>query len=273
MNYSTEEIGAMLEAAMASADGGTIVLDVDSPGGTVYGVPELAAQIFAARAVKRIVASCSGMCCSAAYWLASAADEITASPSSEVGSIGVYSAHVDTSAAQSQAGMKVSIFSAGKYKAEGAMGQPLSEGARAAEQARVDEMYGVFVADVARGRGTDSTRVRSGFGEGRVVSSQRAVTLGMIDRVATLAATIGRFRRPNRGTGTGASADTLRRQLALNVAKTKVTAGTPAPHSTGANADTLRRKLAVDTGRAAPTGANAATLLRKLRLDTAKVGR
>jgi len=230
---STEEIGALFEAAIADRDVGTVVLDVDSPGGTVYGIPELAARIFAARGVKKIVACSNALCASAAYWLASQAEEIVASPSAEVGSIGVYSAHIDLSGAQEQAGIKVSIFSAGRYKAEGALGQPLSDGARVAEQSRVDEMYSMFIADVARGRGVDPMRVRSGYGEGRVVGAKQARTLGMVDRVATLPETVGRYR-VRAGARSGASADVLRRKLALQGVRT-------AP--TGANAETLRLKL------------------------------
>jgi signal peptide peptidase SppA len=213
---STEEIGALFDQAMANDDVGTIILAVDSPGGTVYGVPELVAHILEAkgRGPKRVVACATSLMASAAYWISAAADEIVASPSAEVGSIGVYSAHIDMSGAQEQAGMKVSIFSAGKYKAEGALGQPLSDEAKAAEQARVEEMYGMFVADVARGRNVKPADVRGGFGEGRVVGAKQAKALGMVDRVATLEETVARYLK-RAAPRVGANADTLRKDLAL----------------------------------------------------------
>ena len=211
---STEEIGAMFDAALANPDVGTIILAVDSPGGTVYGVPELAARIFAARGQKKIVSVAASLAASASYWLASQADEMVASPSGEVGSIGVYSAHIDMTGAQEQAGMKVEIFSAGKYKAEGALGQALSEEAQVAEQGRVDEMYGMFVADVARGRGVKPADVRGGFGEGRVVGAKQAKALGMVDRVATLEDTVARYLK-RAAPRAAANADTLRKDLAL----------------------------------------------------------
>jgi signal peptide peptidase SppA len=218
---STEEIGAAFDQAIVDPDVGTIVLAVDSPGGTVYGVPELVAHITESkgRSPKRVVAVASSLAASAAYWISTAADEIVASPSSEVGSIGVYSAHIDTTKADEQMGLKVEIFSAGKYKAEGALGQALSEEARAAEQARVDEMYGMFVADVARGRGVKPADVRGGFGEGRIVGAKQAKALGMVDRVATLEETVQRYLRPRARALAGAHADTLRRQLALDSAR------------------------------------------------------
>jgi signal peptide peptidase SppA len=211
---STEEIGAMFDQALADPDVGTIILAVDSPGGTVYGVPELAARIFAARGQKKVVSVASSLAASASYWLASQAEEMVASPSAEVGSVGVYSAHIDMSGAQEQAGMKVSIFSAGKYKAEGALGQPLSDEAKVAEQARVDEMYGMFVADVARGRNVKPADVRGGFGEGRVVGAKQAKALSMVDRVATLEETVARYLK-RAAPRVGANADTLRKDLAL----------------------------------------------------------
>jgi signal peptide peptidase SppA len=255
---STESIGAMFDVAIAHQDVGTVVLDIDSPGGTVYGVPELAAKIYAARGKgKRIVAVADSLAASAAWWLASQADEVVASPSAEVGSIGVYSAHIDTTGAQEQAGFKVTVISAGRFKAEGALGQPLTDAAKAAEQARVDTMYGMFVADVARGRGVDSMRVRTGYGEGRIVGAKAALAAGMVDRVATVQETIGRYVGRAGGRG-GASADFRRRELAL------------ADAPTGANADTLKKKLALNVAVAAmQTGTSAEARRRELGLGNA----
>jgi signal peptide peptidase SppA len=183
---STESIGADFDAAMKNPDVGAIVLHVDSPGGSVAGVPELAAKIRAARGQgKRIVAVADSLMASAAYWVASAADEVVASPSSVVGSIGVFSVHTDATAAHEKVGLKRTVIRAGRYKAEGNMFEPLSDEARAAMQAQVNELYDGFVADVAAHRGTTPDAVRAGYGEGRVVSAKQAVAQGLADRVAT----------------------------------------------------------------------------------------
>jgi ClpP class serine protease len=58
----------------------------------------------------------------------------------------------------------------GKFKTEMSPFQPLSEDAKAEIQARVDKFYGMFVQDVARGRGTTVDQVREGFGQGRMVT-------------------------------------------------------------------------------------------------------
>ena len=110
---------ASFDAAMADESISAIVLDVDSPGGAIYGVQEAADHIAGARGTKRIIAVANAQMASAAYWLSSAADEVVATPSGEVGSIGVYTVHSDLSAAYGREGVKQTVIKAGKYKAEG----------------------------------------------------------------------------------------------------------------------------------------------------------
>lgn len=190
---SAEEIGQMVAHAAADPGIGTIVYDVDSPGGTVPGIQELAAQMFALRGVKRQVVQVNALAASAAYWLASQADEIVSIPSGTVGSIGVYAAHEDLSAALEKEGIKVTLISAGKHKTSGNPFEPLSDEERAVIQARVDTAYGQFVKDVARGRGVTPAAVRSGYGEGRTLDAKDAKAAGMIDRIATLDETLTRL--------------------------------------------------------------------------------
>ena len=87
---STEQIGAMLSQIAADDSIDTIVYDIDSPGGTVPGVQELASQMFALRGTKKQIAEVNSLAASAAYWLASQADEIVSLPSGMIGSIGVF---------------------------------------------------------------------------------------------------------------------------------------------------------------------------------------
>lgn len=198
---STDRLSAAFRQAVNDPQVGSIVLQIDSPGGGVYGVAELADQIFQARGEKRIVAVADSLAASAAYWIASSADEIVVTPSGEVGSIGVFTAHQDLSTALEAEGVKVTLISAGKYKVEGNPFEPLGEEARAAIQARVDDYYSMFVRAVARGRGVKPAAVREGFGQGRTVGAEEAVRLGMADRVGTMAQTIERLagRRGARG--------------------------------------------------------------------------
>lgn len=183
---STQHVGAQFDAALANASVSSIVLDIDSPGGSVSGVPELAAKIKAARGQKPVIAVANSLMASAAYWIASAADEIVASPSADVGSIGVYQAHLDASAHLEAEGLKYTLISAGKFKVEGNPYEALSDEARASMQASVDEFYATFTGDVASNRGVSVKDVRGGYGEGRVLTAKSALAAGMIDRVATL---------------------------------------------------------------------------------------
>jgi signal peptide peptidase SppA len=203
---SCERIAAMIDQVAADPAVGTIVYDYDTPGGTVTGVPELADKMFALRDVKKQIAVINGMCASAGYYLASQCDEIVCIPSGQAGSIGVYSAHNDLSAALEKAGIKVTLISAGTYKTEGNPFEPLSEEALAVKQASVDAAYGQFVKAVARGRGVTPAAVKSGFGEGRVLKATDAKAAGLIDRIGTMEQTLSKALGSNSGAGMRAEA-------------------------------------------------------------------
>lgn len=190
---STERLGAAIRAALEDARVSSILLDVDSPGGSVHGVEELADEIFAARGRKPIVAAVNATAASAAYWLASQADELVVTPSGEVGSIGVFTFHDNLSAMAEKVGVQRTYIHAGRYKVEGHPFAPLSDEAHAYLQARVDEVHGVFVKHVARGRKASQARVRDEFGQGRMVAASEAVALGMADREETLQQAIQRL--------------------------------------------------------------------------------
>jgi signal peptide peptidase SppA len=187
---SAERIGAVLKSVAGDDSIGTIVYDIDSPGGTVPGVQELASQMFALRGQKKQIAQVNDLAASAAYWLASQADEIVSIPSGTAGSIGVFTVHQDLSEALAKEGIKIDVIKAGKYKVEGNPFEPLSEEGRAFIQARVDEAYGQFVKDVARGRGVNVADVKGGYGEGRALSAKDALKAGLIDRIATFDETL-----------------------------------------------------------------------------------
>jgi signal peptide peptidase SppA len=190
---SVEKLTAQFRAAIADPGVKAIVFDVDSPGGGVEGIPELAEEIYKSRGKKKTVAVVNTMAASAAYWLAVGADEIVIAPSAQVGSIGVFCAHEDLSASMEKMGVKMSFVSAGKYKTEGNPYEPLSAEARAALQEKVDGFYDMFVKQVAKGRGVAQASVRGGFGQGRTVLAAEAVKEGMADRVATLDETLARL--------------------------------------------------------------------------------
>jgi signal peptide peptidase SppA len=188
-----QQFRAEFRDAVGNDDVGAVLIDVDSPGGLIDLVPETAAEIRAARGGKPIVAIANTLAASAAYWIGAQADELVVTPSGNVGSIGVYSVHDDWSVFNEQFGVKPTYVSAGKYKVERNPDNPLSDEAQAAMQATVDEYYGMFTGDVAAGRGTTVDAVASGYGEGRVLTASKALALGMVDRIDTFEATVGRL--------------------------------------------------------------------------------
>lgn len=192
---STTQIARDLRAFAADPSIKVIILDIDSPGGTVSGVEELAREIHAVREHKPIVAVANSMAASAAYWLASQASDVVVTPTGQVGSIGVYAGHADYSQAFEKMGIKVTLVHAGRYKVEGNPFQPLDDEARAELQRSVDEYYRMFVSAVERGRGELSEDVM----QGRMYSAEQALKHRLVDRVATLDETIQRYAGQAKG--------------------------------------------------------------------------
>lgn len=203
---SVQRFSALLRQALDDEEIDAILIDVDSPGGSVAMITELAAEIRSARGRKPITAIANTKAASAAYWLAAQADEIVVTPSGEVGSIGVYSAHTDFSRALELAGITTTLISYGEHKTELSPYKPLSPEAIAALQTRVDVAGEKFVADVAAGRGVTADTVREKFGQGRMVGADRALELGMVDRVEPFKETLARVARRNAPSGRGARA-------------------------------------------------------------------
>lgn len=185
-----------LAGAVANPEVGAIVLDVDSPGGTVAGTPETAAAVKAAAAVKPVVAMVDTVCASAAYWIASQAGQIWVNPSAELGSIGVMAAHIDLSGALEQAGVKPTVIrsKSAQYKNEASPFEPLSETAQAALQDRADELEDEFIATAAAGRKSTPDAVRANYGQGRMLGARQALAAGMVDKVGTMAEMLGSLR-------------------------------------------------------------------------------
>jgi len=198
---SMDRLGRDFAALVADPGVGHIVLDVDSPGGTVAGTEELAAQIFAARGAKPVTAVVNHQMASAAFWIGSAAREVVISPSGQIGSVGVVKMHVDWSDANLQHGVKVTYIYAGKFKTEGNPDEPMTEEAIAYHAADVEASYNKFVDALAAHRGTTPGDVRKNYGEGRMLDAKAAKAAGMVDRIGTLEETIGRIAagaRPSR---------------------------------------------------------------------------
>jgi signal peptide peptidase SppA len=214
-----------------------IVMDIDSPGGEVFGVPEFGDQVRAARGKKPIVAVANSLAASAAYWLGTQAGELVVTPSSQVGSIGVWAAHTEFSRADDAAGVTTTVIRSGKFKYEANEFEPLSEDARAHIQEMCDDYYGMFLAAVAKGRAVGVATVRNAFGQGRVVGAREAVRLGMADRVGTLQETVDRVARGDVSARKPSALDDIGANVFAVDIDVRVAAGPIPPHKSPAIAD------------------------------------
>ena len=246
----TEEVAAALSEAAASPAVKAVFLDIDSPGGTVAGTPELAGAVASLNARKPVYAFTSGMMASAAYWIASQATAVYATPSAQVGSIGVVQAVLDDSAALESAGLKVEVFAVGKYKAMGAPGTQLTDDQRGLIRSNLEETAREFHAAVlARGRAIPAEAM-----EGQTFSGRQAQRHNLAGMVPDRAEAMRRLRVYHAAVDTPARAmsTTLEDQLAeartaLEALQRDHTAQGELLSESASTADTLRGELAIAT--------------------------
>jgi len=185
---STQLIKKDFERALADPDVTAILLDIDSPGGTVDGTEELATAIYEARleGLKPIVAYTDGIMASAAYWIGSSADGVYISGDTPwVGSIGVVTAHVDYSKWEEKVGIKTTEIFAGKYKRIDSEYAPLSKEGAQYLQDQVDYIYSLFSNSVSRNREIPLAALGD-WGDGRIFIGKQAIGAGLVDGVSTI---------------------------------------------------------------------------------------
>lgn len=172
-------IAHALSQAAADPEVLKIVLDIDSPGGEVTGIPELGARIRRTAVIKPVIAFSDATIASAAYWIASQADEIYVTPSSRQGSIGVYAAWLDETVALEMRGLKLELFAAGKHKAMGSPGRGLTDEERGMMQDGVDSIYADFKAAILSQR----PGIADGTMQGQMFRAGDAVKLQLADGI------------------------------------------------------------------------------------------
>lgn len=208
---SVQDLATDFQASMEDPAIKAILLNVDSPGGEVAGINEMASMIRAAAGKKPVVTYVGGMAASGAYWLASQTQAIVGDPTAVLGSIGIVATFRDRKAADEKAGIaNYEIVSSQSPKKRL---DPGTESGRALIQAVLDDLAAEFVASVASGRGVTEEKVLADFGQGGVMTAKRAIDAGMADQLgsfesvlAELAATepgktysFGSVNYPNKG--------------------------------------------------------------------------
>lgn len=221
---SCERVGRWLDQCNADSKVGGIVLDIDSPGGSSFGVSELAAKIRNVAASKPVLAVANHEACSAAYWLASAASEVGVTPSGIVGSVGVYMIHQCFARALQEEGIDTTMIQAGEFKLVGNPFAPLDKAAESRLQAWVNDTYERFVTNVATYRSKSRQHVEDQFGKGWILNSQAALQQGMVDRVGSfedlVADFTGRVLSPVKSLAASAA-----RQREIEIARARLNTG------------------------------------------------
>jgi signal peptide peptidase SppA len=181
------------ERGMADPAVKGIALMCDSPGGEVAGCFDMVDKMFAIRDQKPVWGFAHEAAYSAAYATISISDKIWVSRTGGVGSIGVYTSHVDMSGWLKQQGLAVTLIDApeGGHKVDGNPYQPLPDSVRARIQARIDELYEVFVSSVARNRGMEEQAVRDT--QALTFSASQATSNGLADAIGSLDDAVAAF--------------------------------------------------------------------------------
>ncbi|KIP13330.1 peptidase S49 family protein [Burkholderia sp. MSHR3999] len=190
-------IEAKLAGALADPEVRGIMLDMNSPGGEVSGVKDLAAKIAASS--KPVWAHANELAASACYWLGSAADRLIVTETAEVGSVGVLVAHGDYSKQLEDDGIKVTLIHSGASKVDGNPYEPLPEGVRDRWQGELDDLRMLFASSVAVGRKMDVQAVLDT--EARLYRGRAAVDAGLADAVMPFSDALNEFSTTLSGQG------------------------------------------------------------------------
>lgn len=175
-----------------------LVLRVDSPGGNVAGISDLAEEVARARAAKPVTAYIEDVGASAAYWVASQAGKVFANTGAQVGSIGAYTVLRDSSGMAEKAGIRVHVVRAGAMKGIGESGVAVTDEHLGEVQRMVDGVNALMVGQIAKGRGFDMEQAAR-LNTGQVWLAGEALKLRLIDGIKTFDEAVGAARQENGG--------------------------------------------------------------------------
>mgnify|MGYP003552133012 FL=1 len=236
-SYST--LQRQFEAAFNDPNVGSILMDIDSPGGSVAGAFDFRDYLMSKKGTKPVYALARDAMCSAAYLIGSTADKVYATQTARVGSIGVVAMHTDASGKMEKEGLKPTFISAGKFKTAGNPYEKLEGDKLKYLQDSVDESYDMFINAVADARGIDKKVIRDT--EARVYGGKKAVEIGLADGIRTYESVIAEMSAPNFTTqGT-------RMENELNIEDAKIADLTAANTKLQSDNEALRKQV-LDAG-------------------------
>ena len=236
-SYST--LQKQFEAAFNDPNVGSILMDIDSPGGSVAGAFDFRDYLMSKKGTKPVYALARDAMCSAAYLIGSTADKVYATQTARVGSIGVVAMHTDASGKMEKEGLKPTFISAGKFKTAGNPYEKLEGEKLKYLQDSVDESYDMFINAVADARGIDKKAIRDT--EARVYGGKKAVEIGLADGIRTYESVLAEMSAPNFTTqGT-------KMENEVNIEEAKIADLTAANTKLQSDNETLRKQV-LDAG-------------------------
>lgn len=192
---SYASLQAQFEEAFNDPNVSSILMDIDSPGGSVAGAFDFRDYLIANKGRKPVYALARDAMCSAAYLIGSTADKVYATQTARVGSIGVVAMHLDRSEKNKQEGIKPTFIHAGKYKVAGNPHEALEGEQLEYLQESVNQSYDMFVNAVAEARGMEDKDIRAT--EARVYGGKKAVEIGLADGIRTYESVLKEMSAPD----------------------------------------------------------------------------
>lgn len=185
---------ATLDALAADSSVAAIVLRVDSPGGSALAADQVWRAVRRARRRKPVIASLGAVAASGGYYVASAADEIFADPSTVTGSIGIFFGKADFQPLAERLGVTVTQLGRGRHAGAESLFRPFTPEERATLAEKIRRFYRLFLRRVAAGRPELDAEAVDRLGRGRVWSGDAAQAQGLVDHLGGFLAALDRAR-------------------------------------------------------------------------------
>lgn len=217
---STVAVRQLLRMAQRMESVEAVLLHMDTPGGNVFGLDDLAQEIQATSAAgKPVFVQADDQLASAGVWIASVADSVSVNRSIMFGSIGAFTVLRDFSEAAEKDGVKVHVISTGELKG-GADGAPITDAELAEVQKQVDLIGKQFVEVIVAGRNIDRATVEA-VADGRMMTASEALELGLVDKIQSLDDTMAEIAAMVDSRREQAQARTRNAQAKIRMAKNR----------------------------------------------------
>lgn len=183
----SQQIARRIKTAAEKKDVKAVLLDINTPGGSVGAVQEIYSTILRTKASTRkpFVARFGEVSASGGYYVASACDKIIAEPGTITGSIGVIFSASSFSGLMNKVGMRSEVIKSGKFKDIGSPMRDMTPEERKLLQTIIDDSYDQFVAAVAEGRKMPVERVKE-LSDGRIYTGRQALGVNLVDKLGDL---------------------------------------------------------------------------------------